>query len=86
MPNRNTIIMNFKGISSKIMCEINEKHRRNIKYENGQKVLYLGYLRTIYGCIDSRLQLYLIYKGTLDKEVLKVNKYDICIANKIING
>ena len=39
-----------------IMCNINPEHKKNVGYENGQKVLYMLVLRAIYGCIESALQ------------------------------
>ena len=42
-------------------------------------------LRALYGCIESALQWYILYKSTLEKEVF-FNPYDLCVAKKIIEG
>ena len=40
----------------------------------------------IYGCIESEMVLYKLYPSTLTDMGFKINPYDICIANKTING
>ena len=67
------------------MCDINPEYKNYVRYENGVKVLYLRVLRAIYGCIESALQWYVLYKTTLEKEGFKLNPYNLCIANKDIN-
>ena len=49
-------------------------------------VLYLSVLWALYGCIKSALQWYILYKSTLEKEGFVLNPYDICVANKVIDG
>ena len=48
-------------------------------------MLYLRILRALYGCIESALQWYNLYKITLKSEGFVVNPYDFCVANKVIN-
>ena len=67
------------------MCQINTEHKKNVRYENGQKVLYMLVLRAIYGCIESALQWYKIYSETLMKKGFELNKYGIFVANKLVN-
>ena len=43
-------------------------------------------LQAIYGCIESALLWYNFYSTTLENEGFKINPYDRCVANKIING
>ena len=43
-------------------------------------------VRALYVCIESTLQWYILYKSTLKKEGFVLNPYDLCIANKIIDG
>ena len=61
------IIMKMRGIFVDMMCEINEEYKEHVRYENGQKVLYLRVLRAIYGCIESVMQWYILFKTTLEK-------------------
>ena len=68
------------------MWSINEEYEQYVRYENGKKVLYLRILRALYGCIESALQWYNLYKDTLESEGFIVNPYDLCVTNKVING
>ena len=48
-------------------------------------MIYLLTLRAIYGCIESALLWYSLYKVTLESEGYELNPYYLCIANKVIN-
>ena len=69
-----------------LMCEVNEEHRKNVRIENGQTVLYMKVIRTLYGCIEAALNWYILFTQTLEKIGFTLNPYDKCIGNKIING
>ena len=74
-----------------MMCEINPEFKPHVRCEttkNGKKfkVLYMKVIRAIYGCIKAALQWYIIFTGTLKKLGYKLNPYDKCVANKVING
>ena len=43
-------------------------------------------LRALYGCLESALLWYDLYSSTLVKHGFKINPYDKCVANKIINN
>ena len=43
-------------------------------------------LRAIYGCMESSLQWYKLYSGTLTEKGFKLNQYGICVTNKLANG
>ena len=78
--------MKLEGEFADIICEVNPEHIPNVIYENGKKVLYMEILMAIYGCIESALRWYELYSQTLEKEGFVINRYDKCVANKIING
>ena len=61
------------------MCQINPR------FERGESNLS-EIFRTFYGCIESALLWYEIYKETLEKEGVVLNPYDYCVANKVIKG
>ena len=42
--------------------------------------------RAIYGCIESTLLWYSLYKETQEGEGYELNPYYFCIANKVIDG
>ena len=68
-----------------MMCEINPEYKQFVRMEGKTSVLYLSVLRALYGCIESALQWYILYKSTLEKEGFVLNPYDLCVANKVIN-
>ena len=67
------------------MCQVNPDLEQHIRYKNGKKVLYLRLLKALYGCIESALLWYLLYTETLVKLGFKLNPYDKCVANQLIN-
>ena len=48
-----------------IICKVNPEHTKNVRVENGVKVLYLQLLKGLYGCIESSLLWYDLYTKTL---------------------
>ena len=68
------------------MFEVNPEYEQYVIKENGKKVLYVKILRAIYGCIESALLWYELYAKTLKGMGFKLNPYDRCVANKIIDG
>ena len=86
MPEDKEVIMKLKGYFADIMCDINPEYRKYIIQEGKTKVLYLRCLRAKYGCIESGLKWYILYKPTLEKEDFVLNPYDLCVANKQIDG
>ena len=57
-----------------------------VEIEKGHKVLYQVVKKAIYGMLQSALLFYKKLRGDLEKEGFKVNPYDPCTANKMING
>ena len=87
LPNDKLVLLKFRGEKMvDLMCEADPGNRKNVRYEGNTKVLYLKVVRAIYGCIESALQWYKLFTGTLEGMGFKLNAYDKCIANKIING
>ena len=66
--------------------EVNPDHKKNIRYENGKKVLYMRVIRVIYGCIESALAWYTLFTETLEGLGFNINPNDRCVTNKTING
>ena len=85
-PGNERVLMRLVGNFVDIMCKVNPEHLKNVTIENGKKVLYMEVLQAIYGCIESALRWYELYSETLSKEGFKINPYDRCVANNIING
>ena len=85
------VLLKLKGKFVDMMCEINPEFIPFVRYENTKfgkkiKVLYMKVIRAIYGCIEAALQWYKMFTGTLKKLGYKLNPYDKCVANKVING
>ena len=78
--------LKLKGTFMDIMCNINLEHKNNVRYEKLQKVLYMLVFCAIYGCIELALQWYKLYLEKLTEKGLKLNLYEICVANKLVNG
>ena len=86
MPEDREIVMVLRGKFVDIMCEVDPSYNEYVKYVKGKKVLYLRVLRALYGCIESALLWYELYANTLEGLGFKINPYDRCVANKLING
>ena len=55
-------------------------------HEKGKKVLCIEFLKTIYGMLQSDLLSYKNMRKYLESDSFKVNPYDPCVTNKIIEG
>ena len=86
MPKGKRVLLKLRGMFVDIMCKINPEYEKYVRYEGKTKVLYLLVLRAIYGCIESALQWYTLYKTTLENKGFILNPYDLCVANKQISG
>ena len=51
-----------------------------------KKVLYLQLIKALYGCIKSALLWYQCFTKCLSKMGFKLNNYDQCVTNKMIEG
>ena len=86
MPADKTLILKPRGCFADIMCDINEEYRQYVRYDKGQRVIYLRVLMEIYGCIKLALPWYNFYTITLKDEGYKLNEYKKYVSNKTING
>ena len=67
------------------MCEVNLDYETFVTYEKGKKSLYVLILKEIYGMIDSALLWYDLFSTTLLDLEFKLNPYERCIINKLID-
>jgi len=82
-----TDIMKVKGSMADMLVEIDpDTYGPYLTKENGVSVLYLEILKTLYGMMVSSLLFYRKLRKDLEQLGIKVNPYDICVANKMING
>ena len=80
------VLVKFVGQSVDVLCEVNEGYKDYVTVEKGKKVLYLQLLKALYGCLRSALLWYELYSNKLKKMGFELNPYDICVANKMVNG
>jgi len=86
MPEEKRVLLKLRGQFVDIICSVNQEYRSYVRVEKGVKVLYLRLLRALYGCLESALLWYEIYSSTLVTMGFKLNPYDLCVANKMIDG
>jgi hypothetical protein len=80
-------MMKIRGALVDILVEMSpETYKDFVVYEKGQKVLYVRMLRALYGMLISSLLYYKKFLKDIKSIGFKVNPYDPCVANRIING
>lgn len=79
-------LIKFKAQFVDILCEINLEFESSVTYESGRNVLYVELKRSIYGCIEAAILWYEMYKKVKKGMRFEINLYDLCVANKVING
>lgn len=57
-----------------------------MNFENGRNVLYRNILKALYGCMQSALLWYHMFKTCLEEDGFKLNKCDPCVATRSIDG
>ena len=60
-PEDKFILLEIEGDFVDIMCEVNPEQKKNVRVENGVKVIDLRLLKALYGCIESAVLWYDIY-------------------------
>ena len=80
------ILVKLTGESVNIMCEVNPALRKYVTKEKKGKVLYLKLAKALYGCMQSALLWYETFRDCLEGMGFKLNPYDPCVANQIIDG
>ena len=69
-----------------IMCSINPEYSVHVRTEGRRKVLYLRIRKAIHGIIEYDLLWYDLFVSFLRDMGFVLNPYDMCVANKTING
>jgi hypothetical protein len=82
-----TDIMKVKGRLADMLLKIApEVYGPFVTKENGVTVIYLEILMALYGMIKSPLLFYRKLRKDLEEAGFQINPYDICVANKMVNG
>ena len=80
------VCLRFTGWAVDLLCEVNPEYAAYVVYEGKTKVLYTRCNKAIYGCVQSGLLWYDLFTSTLEGEGYKLNPYDFCVANAIVQG
>ena len=60
-PEDKFILLNIEWEFVDIMCKVKPEQKKNVRAENGLKVLYLRLLKALHGCMEYSLLWYDIY-------------------------
>jgi hypothetical protein len=81
------IIMKIRGPLVDMLLELShETYAEYVVYEGKSKVLYVVMEKALYGMLQSSLLYYKKFRKDIESIGFKVNPYDPCVANRIING
>ncbi|CAJ1960266.1 unnamed protein product [Cylindrotheca closterium] len=80
------VIMKITGLLVNYMIDLDPTYRDYVVYENGRRVIYVVILRAIYGMLQASLLWYRHLRASLEEYGFVFNKYDPCIANRMVNG
>ena len=80
------VILKMVGNAVNIMCRVNAKYKEFVTIENRKCVLYLQLLKALYSCVKTALIWYTLFATTLKEMGFKINRYDKCVANKMIKS
>ena len=82
----NWTIMKSRGICMDILYEIDPIYRDYTVTKGNQKVLYIHITQAINGMLVSTMLFYHKLTQALLSYSFKLNQYDPCVANKMVNG
>ena len=80
------VLVKLDGEVVDVFCELNPRYKDFVVMEGNKKVLYMRLIKALYGCVKSALLWYELYTDTLKDMGFELNPYDLCVANKDING
>jgi hypothetical protein len=87
--NDEKIVMKMRGPLVDMLVYLDPNTYKDYMVYEGHKkikVLYLQVNKAIYGMLQSSLLFYKKFKKDLESIGFKINSYDPCVANHIING
>ena len=79
------VLVKLLGREVDIICEASMEYEKYVCIDNGKMVLYLRLKKAVYGCMQSAILWYDTFKSALEELGFKINKYDICAANKVMD-
>ena len=77
----------FEGQMVDLLIRTDPKYEKYVHINKaGKKVLYVRLKKAMYGCLRAARLFYDNLAGQLESMGFKINRYDLCVANKIIDG
>ena len=81
------VIMKIRGALVDMLVELDsQKYEPYVTDERGNKVLYVNMLKALYGMLQSALLYYKKFRKDIEDIGFKINPYDPCVANRIVDG
>jgi hypothetical protein len=81
------IVMKIRGPLVDMLLELSyETYAQYVVYEGKSKVLYVVMEKALYGMLQSSLLYYKKFRRDIESIGFKVNPYDPCVANRMVNG
>ena len=79
--------MRIDGEAAKLLLEVDrETYEPFLAQEKGKPVLYVQLMKALYGTLQAAYLFWLDLTAELEKLGFVKNDYDLCVANKTING
>jgi len=81
------VLLRLTGEALKAILRANpDKYEKYVTMEGSVRVLYVQLLRAMYGTLTAAISWYTLFAETPMQMGFTLNPYDLCVANKIVNG
>ena len=80
------ILLKVTGAVALLLVESDPKWKKHLRKENGKYVIYVICKKAIYGTMNAALLAYKKLAKLFKKWGFKMNPYDACVWNKMVNG
>jgi len=81
------VMIKMRGPAVQAILRVDSrKYKPYVSKEKGEEVLYMKLLKAMYGTLTAALLWYQMFARTLVSIGFVINRYDTCVANKMING
>jgi hypothetical protein len=81
------VMMKLEGVMAEVIIKIDpKKYTKYVAKENGKDLIYVILTEALYGTLQAALLFWQNLSGKLKKWGFKINPYDLCVANKTIDG
>ena len=85
--NDERVIMKVKGVAAELLLKTDPSlYRKYVIHEKGVVVLYVELRKALYGQLKAALLYYLKFVSDIKEIGFKLNPYDPCVANRMVNG